>query len=63
MEAGSSGGDAAASGRISPTRFRREGSADFDRLFLTLARNSTEPSEVFAIPPDRVVEMGVQMAL
>jgi KUP system potassium uptake protein len=34
-----------------------------DRLFLALARNSADPSEVFAIPPDRVVEMGVQMAL
>ena len=34
-----------------------------DRIFLALARNSADPSEVFAIPPGRVVEMGVQMAL
>jgi KUP system potassium uptake protein len=34
-----------------------------DRVFLALARNSADPSEVFAIPPARVVEMGVQMAL
>ena len=34
-----------------------------DRLFLALARNSADPSEVFAIPPGRVVEMGVQMAI
>jgi len=34
-----------------------------DRTFLALARNSADPSEVFAIPPGRVVEMGVQMAL
>ena len=33
------------------------------RLFLALARNSADPSEVFAIPPGRVVEMGVQMAV
>lgn len=34
-----------------------------DRIFLALARNSADPSEVFAIPPGRVVEMGVQMAI
>ncbi|HEY5288637.1 MAG TPA: potassium transporter Kup [Caulobacteraceae bacterium] len=34
-----------------------------DRIFLALARNTADPSEVFAIPPSRVVEMGVQMAL
>jgi KUP system potassium uptake protein len=34
-----------------------------DRLFLAMARNSADPSEVFAIPPGRVVEMGVQMAI
>ncbi|MGH7025315.1 MAG: potassium transporter Kup [Caulobacteraceae bacterium] len=34
-----------------------------DRIFLALARNSADPSEVFAIPPGRVVEMGVQMSL
>ncbi len=34
-----------------------------DRLFIALARNSADPSEVFAIPPGRVVEMGVQVAV
>ena len=34
-----------------------------DRLFVTLARNSADPSEVFAIPPGQVVEMGVQVAV
>jgi KUP system potassium uptake protein len=34
-----------------------------DRVFLALARNTADPSEVFAIPPGRVVEMGVQMAI
>ena len=34
-----------------------------DRIFMALARNSADPSEVFAIPPGKVVEMGVQMAL
>jgi KUP system potassium uptake protein len=34
-----------------------------DRIFLALARNTADPSEVFAIPPGRVVEMGVQMAI
>jgi KUP system potassium uptake protein len=34
-----------------------------DRIFLALARNTADPSEVFAIPPSRVVEMGVQMAV
>ncbi|HEY1448934.1 MAG TPA: KUP/HAK/KT family potassium transporter, partial [Caulobacteraceae bacterium] len=34
-----------------------------DRIFMALARNSADPSDVFAIPPGRVVEMGVQMAL
>jgi KUP system potassium uptake protein len=34
-----------------------------DRIFLALARNSADPSEVFAIPPGRVIEMGVQTAL
>jgi KUP system potassium uptake protein len=33
------------------------------RIFLALARNSADPSDVFAIPPGRVVEMGVQMAI
>jgi KUP system potassium uptake protein len=33
------------------------------RIFMALARNSADPSEVFAIPPGRVVEMGVQMAV
>ena len=33
------------------------------RIFLALARNSADPSEVFAIPPGRVVEMGVQTAI
>jgi KUP system potassium uptake protein len=34
-----------------------------DRLFVALARNSADPSEVFSIPPGRVVEMGVQVAV
>ncbi len=34
-----------------------------DLLFATLNRNSADPSEVFAIPPGRVVEMGVQVAV
>ncbi len=34
-----------------------------DRLFVMLARNSADPSEVFAIPPGQVVEMGVQVAV
>jgi KUP system potassium uptake protein len=33
------------------------------RIFMVLARNSADPSEVFSIPPGRVVEMGVQMAI
>ncbi|HZK99671.1 MAG TPA: potassium transporter Kup [Caulobacteraceae bacterium] len=34
-----------------------------DRLFIALAKNSADPSDVFAIPPGRVVEMGVQVAV
>ena len=34
-----------------------------DLLFIALNRNSADPSEVFAIPPGRVVEMGVQVAV
>jgi K+ transporter len=34
-----------------------------DRIFLALARNSADPSEVFAIPAGRVIELGVQVAL
>ncbi|MEO8812469.1 MAG: potassium transporter Kup [Caulobacteraceae bacterium] len=34
-----------------------------DRLFIALVRNSADPSEVFAIPPGRVVEMGVQVSV
>jgi KUP system potassium uptake protein len=34
-----------------------------DRLFIALARNSADPSEVFAIPPNQVVEMGVQVSV
>jgi KUP system potassium uptake protein len=34
-----------------------------DLLFIALDRNSADPSEVFAIPPGRVVEMGVQVAV
>ena len=34
-----------------------------DLLFMALCRNSADPSEVFAIPPGRVVEMGVQVAV
>jgi len=34
-----------------------------DRVFMALARNSADPSEVFAIPPGRVVEMGVQVSV
>ena len=34
-----------------------------DILFIALSRNSVDPSEVFAIPPGRVVEMGTQVAI
>ena len=34
-----------------------------DLLFIALSRNSADPSEVFAIPPGRVVEMGTQVAV
>jgi KUP system potassium uptake protein len=34
-----------------------------DLLFVALNRNSADPSEVFGIPPGRVVEMGVQVAV
>jgi KUP system potassium uptake protein len=34
-----------------------------DLLFIALNRNSADPSEVFAIPPGRVVEMGVQVTV
>jgi KUP system potassium uptake protein len=34
-----------------------------DMLFIALNRNSADPSEVFAIPPGRVVEMGVQVTV
>jgi KUP system potassium uptake protein len=34
-----------------------------DLLFISLNRNSADPSEVFGIPPGRVVEMGVQVAV
>jgi KUP system potassium uptake protein len=34
-----------------------------DLLFVALSRNSADPSEVFAIPPGRVVEMGAQVAV
>jgi KUP system potassium uptake protein len=34
-----------------------------DLLFAALNRNSADPSEVFGIPPGRVVEMGVQVAV
>jgi len=51
-------------GRRSIVAGREHGARRFlDRIFLALARNSADPSEVFAIPPGRVVEMGVQMAL
>jgi KUP system potassium uptake protein len=51
-------------GRRSIVGGREHGARRFlDRIFLALARNSADPSEVFAIPPGRVVEMGVQMAL
>jgi len=51
-------------GRRSLVAGREHGAGRFlDRIFLALARNSADPSEVFAIPPGRVVEMGVQMAL
>jgi KUP system potassium uptake protein len=51
-------------GRRSIVAGREHGVRRFlDRIFLALARNSADPSEVFAIPPGRVVEMGVQMAL
>ena len=51
-------------GRRSIVAGREHGVRRFlDRIFLALARNSADPSEVFAIPPGRVVEMGVQMSL
>ena len=34
-----------------------------DLLFIALARNSADPSDVFAIPAGRVVEMGVQVTV
>ncbi len=34
-----------------------------DLLFIALSRNSADPSEVFSIPPGRVVEMGAQIAV
>lgn len=34
-----------------------------DLLFVALNRNSADPSDVFGIPPGRVVEMGVQVAV
>ncbi len=34
-----------------------------DLLFIALSRNSVDPSDVFAIPPGRVVEMGTQVAV
>ena len=34
-----------------------------DQLFISLSRNSADPSDVFAIPAGRVVEMGVQVSV
>lgn len=34
-----------------------------DMLFISLSRNSADPSDVFAIPAGRVVEMGVQVSV
>jgi len=34
-----------------------------DRLFIALARNAAAPSDVFAIPPGQVVELGVQVSV
>jgi KUP system potassium uptake protein len=34
-----------------------------DLLFIALTRNSSDPSDVFAIPPGRVVEMGTQVSV
>ena len=34
-----------------------------DLLFVALSRNSADPSDVFAIPPGRVVEMGTQVSV
>ena len=34
-----------------------------DRLFIALARNSEDPSEVFGIPAGQVIEMGVQVSV
>jgi len=34
-----------------------------DLLFIALARNSANPSDFFAIPPGRVVEMGLQVTV
>jgi KUP system potassium uptake protein len=32
-------------------------------LFLVMARNATPVTEFFRIPPDRVVELGVRIAI
>ena len=34
-----------------------------ERLFVLLARNSTDPSTWFRIPPGRIVELGIQIEL
>jgi KUP system potassium uptake protein len=34
-----------------------------DQLFIALSRNAATPSDYFAIPPGRVVEMGLQVAV
>jgi KUP system potassium uptake protein len=34
-----------------------------DRLYIWLARNASDPTDYFHIPPGRVVEMGAQMTL
>jgi KUP system potassium uptake protein len=34
-----------------------------DRLYIWLARNASDPTDYFHIPPGRVVEMGAQMSL
>ena len=34
-----------------------------DRLFVFLSRNARRATSFFLIPPDRVVEIGIQLAL
>jgi KUP system potassium uptake protein len=43
---------------------RRLGMAEWrDKLFVFLSRNARRATNFFQIPPDRVVEIGIQLAL